>query len=83
MFENSQDVAKDYERLFETEEGYDVIIYASEDGSREIHAHSFVLRTRSQYFRTEFSNESLVRRDGRFILNIPNISPQLLIKIIR
>ncbi|EXX56983.1 hypothetical protein GLOIN_2v1769254 [Rhizophagus irregularis DAOM 181602=DAOM 197198] len=83
MFENSQDVANDYERLFETEEGYDVIIYASEDGSREIHAHSFVLRTRSQYFRTEFSNESLVRRDGRFILNIPNISPQLLIKIIR
>ncbi|CAB5382440.1 unnamed protein product [Rhizophagus irregularis] len=46
---NSQDIANDYyyERLFETEEDYDVIIYAGgEDRNGEIHAHSFVLRAR-------------------------------------
>ncbi|CAB4377957.1 unnamed protein product [Rhizophagus irregularis] len=83
---NSQDIANDYyyERLFETEEDYDVIIYAGgEDRNGEIHAHSFVLRARSQYFQTEFSNRSFVRRDGRFIFNIPNISHQSLNKIIR
>ncbi|GES80320.1 BTB/POZ domain-containing protein [Rhizophagus clarus] len=48
-FECPQDVANDYEKLFNSNEGYDVIIYAGND-DREIHAHSLVLRTRSQHF---------------------------------
>ena len=31
-FEYSQEVINDYEKLFETDEGYDVIIHAGENG---------------------------------------------------
>jgi hypothetical protein len=80
---NSQEVADDYEKLFEDEEEYDVIIYADEDKNQEIHAHSFVLRTRSQYFRTEFSKKSVEKEKEKFIFKKPNISPQLFKMIIR
>ncbi|GBB99420.1 hypothetical protein RclHR1_35170001 [Rhizophagus clarus] len=48
-FESLQDTANDYEKLLNSNEEYDVIIYADSD-NREIHAHSLVLSTRSQYF---------------------------------
>ena len=52
------ELSNDYEKLFETEIGYDVIIYAGEEHNvKEIHAHSNILSVRSQYFRTVFSNE--------------------------
>jgi hypothetical protein len=52
------ELSSDYEKLFETELGYDVIIYAGEEQNvKEIHAHSNILSIRSQYFRTAFSNE--------------------------
>ena len=51
-------LSSDYEKLFETESGYDVIIYAGEEPNvKEIHVHSNILTTRSQYFDTAFSNE--------------------------
>ncbi len=40
------ELSNDYEKLFETETGYDVVIYAGEEPNvKEIHAHSniFVL----------------------------------------
>ena len=52
------ELSSDYEKLFETEIGYDVIIYAGEEQNvKEIRAHSNILSVRSQYFRTAFSNE--------------------------
>ena len=52
------ELSSDYKRLFETEIGYDVIIYAGEEQNmKEIHAHSNILCIRSQYFRAAFSNE--------------------------
>jgi BTB/POZ domain len=71
--------------LFETDEEYDVIIYAGENEIvKEIHAHSLVLHTRLQYFRTEFSNnEWSEKRYGKFIFRKPNISPQLFEMILR
>ena len=52
------ELSSDYEKLFETEIGYDVIIYAGgEENVKEIHAHSNILSIRSQYFRTAFPNE--------------------------
>ena len=83
-FEHSQELANDYEKLFETDEGYDVIIYAGENESvEEIHAYSNILRTRSQYFRTAFSNKWAEKKDGKFILKKPNISPQFFKIILR
>jgi len=82
-FEYYQEVANDYEKVFENEE-CDVIIYAGKNENVvEINAHSFVLRTRSQYFRAEFSNEWMNKKDGKFILKEPNISPQLFKFILR
>src|ERR1044072_755503 len=52
------ELSNDYEKLFEKEIEYDVIIYAGEEPNvKEIHAHSNILCIRSQYFRSAFSNE--------------------------
>ena len=78
------ELSNDYERLFETEIGYDVIIYAGEEPNvKEIHAHSNILCIRSQYFCSAFSNEWAKKRDGKFIIRKPNISPQLFNIILR
>ncbi|RGB42266.1 hypothetical protein C1646_751164 [Rhizophagus diaphanus] len=40
-----ENINDDYERLFETDEGYDVIIYAGENENiKEFHAHSIILQ---------------------------------------
>ena len=75
------ELSSDYEKLFETELGYDVIIYTGEE--KEIHAHSNILSIRSQYFRAAFSNEWAEKKDGKFVLRKPNISPQLFNIILR
>ena len=78
------ELSSDYEKLFETEIGYDVIIYAVEEPNvKEIHAHSNILCIRSQYFRAAFSNEWAEKKDGKFILRKPNIAPQLFDVILR
>ena len=79
-----QEVIDDYENLFKTDEEYDVIIYAGEgEDEKEIHAHSLILRTRSQYFRSAFSKDLCEKKDGKFILKKPNISSQLFRIILR
>lgn len=78
-FECSQEVISDLERLL-TDDEYDVIIYAGENENvKEIHAHSSILRTRSQYFRTSFSK----KKDGKVVFKLPNIPPQLFEMILR
>ena len=78
------ELSNDYEKLFEKEIGYDVIIYAGEEQNvKEIHAHSNILSIRSQYFRTAFSNEWTEKKDGKFILRKPNITPYLFNIILR
>ena len=78
------ELSSDYEKLFETEIGYDVIIYAGEEPNvKEIHAHSNILSIRSQYFRNAFSNEWAEKNDGKFIFRKPNISPHLFDIILR
>ena len=49
------ELSNDYEKLFETEIGYDVIIYAGEEPNiKEIHVHSNILCIRSKYFILHF-----------------------------
>jgi hypothetical protein len=79
-----KEVIDDYEKLFETDEGYDVIIYAGENENvKELHALSNILRVRSQYFRTALSNEWAKKKNGKFILEKPNISPNIFKMILR
>ena len=78
------ELSSDYEKLFETELGYDVIIYAGEEPNiKEIHAHSNILCIRSHYFRSAFSNEWVENVDGKFIFRKPNISFHLFNIILR
>ncbi|CAB4407616.1 unnamed protein product [Rhizophagus irregularis] len=83
-FKYLTELSSDYKRLFEEEIGCDVIIYAGEEPNiKEIHAHSNILCNRSQYFRTAFSNVWAEKKDGKFILRNPNISPHLFMNILR
>ena len=78
------ELSSDYEKLFEAELGYDVIIYAGEEPNvKEIHAHPNILSIRSKYFRSAFSNEWAEKKDGKFIFRKPNISPNLFDIILR
>ncbi|RIA94142.1 hypothetical protein C1645_873608 [Glomus cerebriforme] len=78
------ELSSDYKKLFETELGYDVIIYAGEEPNiKEIHAHSNILCIRSQYFSTAFSSEWAKKENGKFILRKQNISPHLFDIILR
>ncbi|RGB42265.1 hypothetical protein C1646_810101 [Rhizophagus diaphanus] len=79
-----QEVIDAYDKLFENDEGYDVIIYAGEnENMEELHAHSIILRIRSQYFHAALSNEWAKKKDGKFILEKPNVFPNVLKVIIR
>ncbi len=79
-----QEVINDYERLLEINEGHDVIIYAGEnDDFKELYAYSNILRIRSQYFHNELIKENVEKREGKFIIKIPNISPHLFKIILR
>jgi hypothetical protein len=80
VFKYLQEIADDFEKLLKTKEGYDVIIYVGKE-LKEIHAHSLILRTRSQYFRTVA--DWSVKKDGKYILKTPNISPQFFEIILR
>ena len=78
------ELSNDYEKLFETEIGYDIIIYAGEGSNvKEFHAHSNILCIRSQYFYAAFNNDWVEKKDGKFIFKKPNISPELLKIILR
>ena len=73
------ELSSDYEILFKTEIGYDVIIYAEEEPNvNEIHAHLNILSIRSKYFLAGFSNEWAEKKDGNFIFRKPNISSHYL-----
>jgi hypothetical protein len=83
-YEYYQEVISDLEKLFTTEIGYDVIIYAGENKNiEELHAHSNILSTRSQYFCTAFSNEWAEKENGKYIFKKPNVSPELFKIILR
>ena len=78
------ELSSDYKKLFETELGYDVIIYAREEPNvKEIHVHSNILCIRSKYFHSAFSNKWAEKKDGKFIFRKQNISPHLFSIILR
>ncbi|GBC17626.2 hypothetical protein GLOIN_2v1769270 [Rhizophagus irregularis DAOM 181602=DAOM 197198] len=79
-----QEVANDYEKLLEDNEDCNVIIYVGENENvKELHAHSCILRIRSQYFRAALSKEWSEKKDEKFVFRKPNISPQLFEVILR
>ena len=77
-------LTNDYKNLFETAIDYDVIIYAgNEPNVKDLHAHSIILCTRSQYFRCALSSQWAEKNDGKFIFRKPNIEANLFSMILR
>src|SRR4051812_18860499 len=68
-----------YEKLFENDKRYDVIIYAGENENvKEMHTLSNILCFRSQYFYDELNKENVEKKEGKFILKLPKIPPNIL-----
>ena len=67
-------------QLLAKETDYNVIIHIGEEPNfKEFHAHSIILRCRSEYFDKIFSAENIdniEKKDGKYIIKKPNISPQ-------
>ena len=62
-FEYLQEVSNDFENLLETDEEYDVIIYAGENEDlKEIHAHSLVYVQGHNIFVRDFLRNGLRKR---------------------
>jgi hypothetical protein len=64
-------------QLLSTEMDYNVIIHVGEKPNfKEYHAHSIILRCRSEYFNKILTAEDAEKKDGKYIIKKPNISPQ-------
>ncbi|CAB4444558.1 unnamed protein product [Rhizophagus irregularis] len=64
-------------QLLSTEMDYNVIIHVGEKPNfKEFHAHSIILRCRSEYFNKILTDEDAEKKDGKYIIKKPNISPQ-------
>ncbi|RGB28701.1 hypothetical protein C1646_767496 [Rhizophagus diaphanus] len=71
------EVLKALEELLKTETNYDVIIHVGkESDTKEFHAHSGFLCCRSNYFNSIISANNTIKIDGKYIINMPSITPQ-------
>ena len=71
------EVIKALEELLKTESKYDVIIHIGEKpDSKEFHAHSIFLSCRSDYFNKILSAKDIEKKDGKYVIKKPNITPQ-------
>ena len=71
------DVIRALGEILETETEYNVIIHVGEEpGFKEFHAHSVILRFRSEYFKEILSAENVKKKDGKYVIEKQNIAPQ-------
>ena len=71
------DVIKALEEILKTETDYNVIIHAGEEPNfKEFHAHSIILRFKSEHFNEILSAENVKKKDGKYIIEKQNIAPQ-------
>jgi len=71
-----EEIIDNYKKLYETKEEYEVKIYAGEKPNiKELHVHSFVLKTQSEFFKKVFTTKDGVeKKDDYFIINSSNSS---------
>ncbi|RIA83593.1 BTB/POZ domain-containing protein [Glomus cerebriforme] len=71
------DVIKAFKELLKTEANYDIIIRIRKNNDyKEFHAHSIILSCRSEYFKNIFSAKDIEKKDGKYIIEKQNITPQ-------
>ena len=76
-YNHESEIIKAFEQLLKTETEYNVIIHIGEGPNlKEFHAHSNILRCRSEYFNKILSAENVEKKDGKYIIKKPNFIPQ-------
>jgi len=77
-------LVKDVKRMYDEKEGCDVkIIVGNDPDSKAFLAHSFILKGRSEYFRTALSAIWVKKDNGMIVFSKPNISSQIFELILR
>ncbi|CAB4444579.1 unnamed protein product [Rhizophagus irregularis] len=73
------DLSEAFGQLLKIETDYNVIIHiGKEPNFKEFHAHSCILRCRSEYFNKTLSAENVTeKKDGKYIIKLPNILPRV------
>ncbi|GBC21668.2 BTB/POZ domain-containing protein [Rhizophagus irregularis DAOM 181602=DAOM 197198] len=72
------DLSEAFGQLLKIETDYNVIIHiGKEPNFKEFHAHSCILRCRSEYFNKTLSAENIEKKDGKYIIKLPNILPRI------
>ena len=67
-----EEIIDNYKKLYETKEEYDTKIYVGEKPNiKEFHAHSFILKIQSKFFKTAFT-EDVQKKDGYYVLDSNN-----------
>ncbi|RIA97521.1 hypothetical protein C1645_813928 [Glomus cerebriforme] len=78
VFGNKTKETKETKEVKETKVDYDVIIYVGERPDfKEFHSHSKILRNKSNYFKKVLSNKDIEKKDGKYVIKNPNITPQI------
>ena len=83
-FDRYPDLLEDISLMLYAED-YNVIIKVGEtQNTKEFHAHSNILKVRSQYFKNAFLNESITTKKNDIIMfNKPNITPTVFDMILK
>ncbi|GBC09564.1 hypothetical protein RclHR1_08990008 [Rhizophagus clarus] len=72
------DVIKALGDILKAETDYNVIIQVGKESDfKEFHAHSIILRFRSEHFNEILSAENIMKKDGKYIIKKQNIAPQV------
>ena len=75
-YNHESEVSEALGQLLKIEIDYNVIINIGEEPNfKEFHAHSNILRCRSEYFNKILSAKDVKKTDGKYIIKVPNISP--------
>ncbi|CAB4384784.1 unnamed protein product [Rhizophagus irregularis] len=72
------EISESFGNLLENKTESNVIIHVGEGHDfKEFHAHSIILRCRSEYFEYKFSNKFIdIKENGKYIIKEPKILPQ-------
>ncbi|CAG8790652.1 14686_t:CDS:2, partial [Acaulospora morrowiae] len=70
--------SKNYEKLLESGEGYDLSIKAGQEPDvKAFKAHSVILRTHSPYFYRALSSEWAKKEEDKMVFYKPNVTPTI------
>ncbi|RIA86155.1 hypothetical protein C1645_829684 [Glomus cerebriforme] len=77
-------LSKDLSLILNDADDFNVIIQVGENQNvKEFHAHSFILRARSAYFKSAFSNNWVTKKNNMIMFNKPNITPKVFEMILK